>query len=70
MRFSQRSNSGDTCLRSITNRYRKRKDNVDDVFDQQLGEEILDAGEDASDKLEEIGKDIKDINDSVKDAAN
>jgi hypothetical protein len=45
----------------------KIKDNVDDVLDRRPGEKVLDAGEDASDKIKEVGKDIKE---SVKDAAN
>lgn len=42
-------------------------DNVDDALDRRPGEKALDATEDASDKIKEVGKDIKE---SVKDATN
>lgn len=45
----------------------KAMDNVDDALDRRPGEKVRDAAEDASDKLEDVGKDIKE---SVKDATN
>ena len=45
----------------------KVMDNIDDALDRRPGEKALDATEDASDKIKEIGKDIKE---KVKDATN
>lgn len=45
----------------------KITDNVDDALDRRSGEKVRDAAEDASDKLEDVGKAIKE---SVKDATN
>lgn len=45
----------------------KVMDNVDDALDRRPGEKILDATEDAGDKIKEIGKDAKE---NVKDATN
>lgn len=45
----------------------KAMNKVDDVLDRRPGEKVRDAAEDASDKLEDAGKEIKE---SVKDATN
>lgn len=45
----------------------KVMDNVDDALDRRPGEKILDATEDAGDKIKEVGKDAKE---NVKDATN